>query len=243
MSLESFIKDLQDLNKENTLITKKELEAMKTKMKKLEKENAKLKADLSAKDVDLAEKEEERLFYDRNFHQNVKELSKIKAENKILKAEIASLKTSTLEEDMISESSSFQFMFNHISINVRTSDDGDETPIAGHMLAIYDENKQGLTSTPKVSRKRSRLNDDTETSIKTPKSFQTISPMLKSDFPWKCFVCNAVRFEHINELRSHLQHAHPMKPSFVSDVRDIMSNGDIMALCSRIGAEIQLPQA
>ena len=38
MSLESFIKDLQDLNKENSLISKNELEAMKTKMKKLETE-------------------------------------------------------------------------------------------------------------------------------------------------------------------------------------------------------------
>ena len=95
MSLESFIKDLQDLNKENSLITKKELEAMKTKMKKLEIENAKLRVDLISKETDLAAKtsdlavkEEERLFYDRNFQQNVKELAKVKAENKSLKKEI-----------------------------------------------------------------------------------------------------------------------------------------------------------
>ena len=93
MSLESLIKDLQD--KEKILITKKELEAMKTKMNKLEKEKTKLKADLVAKTSALAVKEEERLLYDRIFHQNVKELTKITVENKVIKAENKSLKTLT----------------------------------------------------------------------------------------------------------------------------------------------------
>ena len=92
--IESLIKDLEDLKEEKTLVTKKELEAMKIKMYKLENENAKLKADLSSREADLAaknadivEKEEERLFYAENFHQNVKELSKMRAENKSLKKE------------------------------------------------------------------------------------------------------------------------------------------------------------
>lgn len=94
LEIESLIKDLEDLKEEKTLVTKKELEAMKTKMYKLENENAKLKADLSSREADLAaknadivEKEEERLFYVENFHQNVKELSKMRAENKSLKKE------------------------------------------------------------------------------------------------------------------------------------------------------------
>ena len=159
MSLESFIKDLQDLNKENTLITKKELETMKAMMKKLEKENAKLKTDSAAKDADLAakdaviaEKEEERLFYDRNFHQNVKELTKIKAENKSLKAEIASLKASSPDEQNNSECSSSSIQ-SAIPVNPSKSADEHETTIPAPILAICENNEKTSTSKPKVTRK------------------------------------------------------------------------------------------
>ena len=217
MSLESLIKDLQDLNKEKTLITKKELEYMKTKMKKLEEENSKLKADLAskeadlaAKDADLAEKEEERLFYDSNFHKNVKELTKMKAENKSLKMEIGSLKASSAEEEKTA-SSAIQAA---LPINDARTDDAVEISVESAILAIPGKTGNGSTPKPRATRKRSRLNNDTFTSQTSSKKPKTVSPIPNCDNPWKCFVCNSVRFESIDELRQHLLHAHPMKSFF-----------------------------
>ena len=72
LSIQSIIKDLQDLDK--SLITKNELEAMKTKMKKLEDENSRMKTELQATEAD-------RKLYYNQFHQNVKELNDLKAES------------------------------------------------------------------------------------------------------------------------------------------------------------------
>ena len=216
MSLESLIKDLQDLNKEKTLITKKELEALKTKMKKLENENAKLKVDLVskeaalvAKEADIAEKEEERLFYDQNFHQNVKELTKMKAENKTLKAAVDSLKASMAEKGKISDPSS-STIGSANQINDIRSDDEDDIPVAGPIIAICESNTKSSTSKPSASKKRSR-DEKSQKSTKKPK---VVSPVPNCENPWKCFVCNSVRFDTIDELRKHLAEAHPMKSFF-----------------------------
>ena len=63
LSIKSIIKDLQELDK--NLITKKELDAMKAKMKMLEEENLRIKAELQATEAD-------RKLYYNQFHQNVK---------------------------------------------------------------------------------------------------------------------------------------------------------------------------
>ena len=84
LSIKSIIKDLQDLDK--SLITKNELESMKRKISELELENSRIKNELEATEAD-------RKLYYNQFHQNVKELSAVKAENQSLKAEISSLKT------------------------------------------------------------------------------------------------------------------------------------------------------
>ena len=84
LSIKSIIKDLQDLDK--SLITKNELESMKRKISELELENSRIKNELEATEAD-------RKLYYNQFHQNVKELSAVKAENQSLKAEISALKT------------------------------------------------------------------------------------------------------------------------------------------------------
>ena len=84
LSIKSIIEDLQDLEK--SLITRNELEAMKTKIKKLEEENSRINRELRETEAD------KRLYYNQ-FHQNVKELDEQKAENGSLKAENDSLKT------------------------------------------------------------------------------------------------------------------------------------------------------
>ena len=93
LSIKSIIKDLQDLDK--SLVTENEVEAMMTKMQKLEDENSRIKTEMEAMEAD-------RKLYYNQFHQNVKELNELKVENEFLKAEISSLKKT---EDFFSEES------------------------------------------------------------------------------------------------------------------------------------------
>ena len=129
VSLDSVIKDLQDLRK--NWISKKEMEIMQAKMKKLESENTKLK-------TDLATKEEKRLRYYNLYHENLKEVTEMKAENELLKAEIEKMKTPAITEDnQATEVSSSSFQ-SALPVNDTRSDNEEEVPVAGPLLAICD---------------------------------------------------------------------------------------------------------
>ena len=101
LSFESIMKDLQDLSE--NVATKNEVAALEAKMKKLEKENQKVKADLLARDAELKAAEKKRKLYYNLFHENVKVVAELKAENECLKAEIGALKSSWIEENKVEE--------------------------------------------------------------------------------------------------------------------------------------------
>ena len=204
VSLDSVIKDLQDLRK--NWMSRKEIEAMQAKMKKLENENTKLK-------TDLATKEEKRLRYYNLYHENLKEVTEMKTENESLKAEIASMKTSTTPEDNQAtevSSSSFQSAF---PVDETRSDNEEDLPVAGPMLAICDRN----TTAPKGSMDSDRFPMSTS---KRPRPDDVSAPVFTKrtriipDRPcWKCIVCsnNNIRFDTIEELRNHMASCHPSR--------------------------------
>ena len=198
--LTRLICDLQDLRK--NWISKKEMDSLKARLKQVEIENLKLKADL-----------------DNLYHENLKEVSEMKAENENLKAEIRSMKTTTPSVDRVSEISNSSFQM-ALPANDTGSDDGesigDEIQVAGPMLAFYDESTNGImedlnsSEIPKSATKRPHQGNVGATVIaKKPK----ITPDLP---PWKCIVCctrffKNIRFDTIGELRAHIIEIHPKR--------------------------------
>ena len=196
VSIKSIIKDLQDLDK--NLITKKELDAIKAKIKMLEEENLRIKAELQATEAD-------RKLYYNQFHQNVKENYDLKTENESLKAEINSLKMT--EESNIEEiaCSSFQ---SAIPINETESEDGDEQENHDEapVLAIEDRNDVVQSAAP-LGLKRSSANDISTEPEKKKTKIQPIEIIQL----WKCTTepCTGNRFDTIEHLRSHIVECHP----------------------------------
>ena len=101
LSFESIMKDLQDLSE--NVATKNEVRSLESKMKMLQKENQKVKADLLARETELKAAEKKRKLYYNLFHENVKVVAELKAENECLKAEIGALKSSWNGENKLEE--------------------------------------------------------------------------------------------------------------------------------------------
>ena len=207
LSIKTIIKDLQHLEK--NLTTKNELEAMKAKIKNLEDKNSRIKIELQAAEAD-------RKLYYNQFHQNVKELNEMKAENEVLKAEIASLKMT--EKSNIEEMASSSFQS---AIPVNDSDEEEPVPGTAPQLAIEGGNDAQESARPLVleqivtpGAKRPLENGDpTESDNKKAKT-QTIQLIQL----WKCTIapCEGKRFTLIDDLRSHIVDSHP-KRKFLCD--------------------------
>ena len=158
LSIKSIIKDLQDLDK--SLITKNEMEAINSKMKMLEEENSRIKAELQTTEAD-------RKLYYNQFHQNVKEVCELKAEIQTLKAEISSLKMA--EQSNIEEiaCSSFQ---SAIPVNDTRSEDGHEDEIQAIASTLAIEDRSGSNSDDnnpnankkKITKKRGHQDSDSD---------------------------------------------------------------------------------
>ena len=202
LSIKSIIKDLQNLDK--SLITKHELDTIKNKMKKLEDENSRIKNELQATEAD-------RKLYYNQFHQNVKELSEMKAENESLKAEISLLKNSNdkrAEKSNIGEiaNSSFQ---SAIPVNDSESENGDDNQEILPALAI-EGGSDAIEPEPSV------LNQtDSLSSMPTcnGEPTQPNSKKAKLDLfeQWSCTYkpCTQTLFTTIEHLRSHINDVHP----------------------------------
>merc|ERR1711917_89276 len=106
------------------------MQAMKSRLKMLEEENSRIKDELQATEAD-------RKLYYNQFHQNVKEVCELKAENETLKAEISSLKMTEQSNIEVIACSSFQ---SAIPVNDTRSEDGheDEIQAIAPTLAIKD---------------------------------------------------------------------------------------------------------
>ena len=101
LSFKSIMKDLQDLSE--NVATKNEVTSLEAKMTKLEKENQEMKADLLVRETELKAADKKRKLYYNLFHENVKVVAELKAENEYLKAEIGALKSSLNEENKFEE--------------------------------------------------------------------------------------------------------------------------------------------
>ena len=208
VSLDSVIKDLQDLRK--NCISTNEMEMMQAKMKKLESENAKLK-------TDLAIKEEKRLRYYNLYHENLKEVTEMKSENEVLKAEINSMKTSTTSEDnQANEVSSSSFQ-SALPVNETRSDNEEDIPDAGPALAICDEetniptegsNSNGVPKSTSTVRPQS---SDVVATVATEEA-----RIIPERSYWKCVLCsnNNIRFGTIEQLRNHIASSHSSRSWF-----------------------------
>ena len=203
VSLDSVIKDLQDLRK--NWISKKEMEVMEAKMKKLENENTKLK-------TDLATKEDKRLRYYNLYHENLKEVTEMKAEIELLKAEIDSMKTSiTSEDNQETEVSSSSFQ-SALPVNETRSDNEEDTPAADLVLAICDRS----ANIPGNATERSSSNEFPEPTSTGKRPLPndvlgTTAPKKTRIIPdrscFKCVVCSN-SYDTIEKLRDHIASIH-----------------------------------
>ena len=200
VSIKSIIKDLQDLDK--SLITKNQMDALNAQLIKLTKENEKMKSELETKDEKI-------LRYKNLYHENLKELTEINAENEQLKAEIATLKTSTEVGNEISEVSISSIQA-AVPVNDSRSEDEEDEPVVGTMLAVCDNDNVPLSELKKSSK---RSLDDTEHGSTTKKTKINLQKP-DSNQPWKCIICKSCRFETIEELRNHFTSTHPLKAWF-----------------------------
>ena len=206
VSLDSVIKDLQDLRK--NWISKKEMEIMQVKMKKLESENTKLK-------TDLATKEEKRLRYYNLYHENLKEVTEMKAENELLKAEMETMKTSAITEDnQATENSSSSFQ-SALPVNDTRSDNEEDVPVVGPLLAICDQN----TNIPTENSNSNRLSELTSKRPRPDDVLVTVATKKTRIIPdqscWKCVLCsNNIRFDTIEQLRNHIASSHSSRSWF-----------------------------
>ena len=207
-SFESIMKDLKDLSK--NVATRSEVAALEAKMKKLGKENQQVKADLLAKETELAATEKKRKLYYNLFHENVKVVAELKAENESLKAEIEASKSSSTEENRVEEisNSSIQSAI-RVSETDSDADDGS-TQNVQPPLAICDGNvddmEQDKPRSTRPANKRARYCDD-DTTLVVKKSRKRSKPTIIDS--WKCIVCKISRFSSIADLRSHMRTSHP----------------------------------
>ena len=191
-SIKSIIKDLQDLDK--SLITKNEMQAMKSKMKMLEEENSRIKAELQATEAD-------RKLYYNQFHQNVKEVCELRAENETLKAEISLFK---ITEQSNIEEISCSSLQSAISVNDTRSNDGREKEARSDDLDSFRPPESGQISSN--SSKRSLTNENSSEQDRKKTRIQPTKSKL-----WKCTTepCIGNRFDTIEHLRSHIADYHP----------------------------------
>ena len=216
LSFESIVKDLQDLSK--SVATKNDVAILEAKIKKLGKENQKMKnenqkikADLLAKETELAAIEKKRKLYYNLFHENVKVVAELKAENESLKAEIDASKSNT-EENRVEEisSSSSTSIQSAVPVDETDSDiEEDQTHNPQPQLAICDGNDDNEQNKPRSShpanKKRRQVDDDATWIVK--KSRKLSAPTIIDS--WKCIVCKTTRFDSIADLRSHMGTSHP----------------------------------
>ena len=197
LSIQSIIKDLQDLDK--SLITKNQLEAMKTKMKHLEEENSRMKTELQATEAD-------RKLYYNQFHQNVKELNMMKAENQSLKEEIASLKMTEASNTEEITCSSFQ---SAIPVHESRSeiDDSEENQENFEQVSTLLAIDSGNKVTAGIGSKRTISNEEPSEPNNKKAKIQNIHVMQL----WKCTIqpCEENRFTLVEDLRSHIVDCHP----------------------------------
>ena len=207
-SFESIMKDLQDLSK--NVATRSEIAALEAKMKKLGKENQKIKADLLAKETELAATEKKRKLYYNLFHENVKVVAELKAENESLKAEIEAAKSSATEENRVEEISNSSIQ-SAIPVSETDSDiDDGSTQNLQPPLAICDGNvddmEQDKPRSTRPANKRARYCYD-DTTLVVKKSRKGSEPTIIDS--WKCIVCKINGFTSIDDLRSHMKTSHP----------------------------------
>ena len=209
MSLDSVIKDLQNLRK--NWISKKEMEVMQAKMKRLESENAKLK-------TDLATKEEKRLRYYNLYHENLKEVTEMKSENELLKAEINSMKNSAISEENQATDVSTSSFQSALPVNETRSDNEEDIPVPGPVLAICDEE----TSIPTEGSNSDGVPQSTSTGKRPGPGdvLATVATKKARIIPdrscWKCVLCsnNNIRFGTIEQLRNHIASSHSSRSWF-----------------------------
>ena len=205
---ESIIKDLQDLRR--NVATTTEVAALEAKMKKLGRENQKIKADLLTKETALAATDKKRKLYYNLFHENVKVVAELKAENESLKAEIGASKSSATEEYRVEEISNSSIQ-SAIPIN-ETDSDVDDGSTQNHQppLAICDGNiddiEQDKPRSTRPANKRARYYND-DTTLVAKKSKKRSEPTLIDS--WKCIVCKTNGIHSIADLRSHMKTSHP----------------------------------
>ena len=219
---EKALKDLQHLEK--SCVMKQEMEALKSKMKKLEQENGTLKADLESMQAlkkenlklkaDLVAKEENRLLYNNAFDQKVKEMTELNAENEALKAKILSLEGSSdpLIRDIEQEDRPIQELTSSsiesaLSVNDTGSDEETTAKIseAAPLLAICDRHDK---TRPNVAPLKNIFQSTRE------QAWVSASVAGRNEKqPWKCIVCKS-RYDTIEELRSHIGTDHSPRKHF-----------------------------
>ena len=208
LSFESIVKDLQDLSK--SVATKNDVALLEAKIKKIGKENQKLKADVLAKETELAATEKKRKLYYNLFHENVKVVAELKAENEFLKAEIEASKSNT-EENRVEEisSSSSTSIQSAVPVNDTDSDIEENQPHNPQpQLAICngnDDTEQNKSRSTGPANKKRQVDDDATLIVKKSRK-RKASTIIDS---WKCIVCKTARFQSIADVRSHMRTFHP----------------------------------
>ena len=216
------IKDLQYLDKD--LILKSELEAMKEKQKKLVEENSSLKTDIldhSASTEKLRDENErlkaeleaterDRMVYYNQYHQNGKEVRKLKTEverlknkNQALEDENEYLKQTeplpapTENANDLQHDRSSSSIASAVPIDDSESD-VDEVITNTQPEHAFCETDVGIEGQPDAKRPRLEL-QDTELGV---------------ELKWKCMLCKTLRFKTIEEVRSHTKTSHPERKHF-----------------------------
>ena len=222
------LKDLQHLEK--SCVMKQEIEALKAKMKELEKENGTLKVDLQSLQAlkqenfklkaDLVAKEENRLLYNNAFDKKVKEMTELNAENESLKAKIISLGGSNeaLIEEIEQEhrplqeqsSSSIQSAFPVNDSSTEEEEASEEISETAPLLAICDNRHSTRANVAPL--KRSSPSTSVSLTPSSKKAKYTATPT-DTHKPWKCIICKS-RYDTIEELRSHIRMDHPSRKYF-----------------------------
>ena len=155
LSFESIMKDLQDLSK--NVATKNEVAVLEAKIKKLRKEKKKIKADLLAKESELAATDKKQKLYYNLFNENVKIVAELKAENESLKAKIEASQSSLTGENRVRKNSTSSI---ESAIPVCEK---DLTHNQQPSLAICNDNSDDIhqNESTRPTKKRTYYDDDT----------------------------------------------------------------------------------
>ena len=227
LSIKSIVKDfqkslknLQDLDK--SLTTKKELDALKAKMKMLEEENASLKVDLKSKQkineklegenakikADFEAAERDRMVYYNQYHQNGKEVLELQTEIRRLKDQNQALmdeKNFLKEENEFLKQSAIDQIVNDQAgqfSEASSSSIASAVPVNDSESDVDEviPNKDDLAVGEVIE------NDlDDQPNAKKPR----LDLNVDTENPWKCMVCKVVRFKSIEEVRQHTKTFHP----------------------------------